>query len=137
MADVVRPTLAYVARKHSAGMKGRSKPARHSYSLVPAVLDLTSGVFPTGLTQNPTIDIPDKNFHPRTVIDEQIHALCEHRPFGQTISGTDIPDDNPEEWKDAPIGLQLIGQRLEEEKIVGMLGIIRDALEAAQMPPAV
>ena len=58
-------------------MPGRSKPARHSYSLVPAVLDLTSGVFPTGLVQDPEIDKVAMDFKPRTDIDEQINALCE------------------------------------------------------------
>lgn len=37
-------------------------------------------------------------------------------------------DDNPEIWRGAPIGLQLIAGRLEEEKMVGMLCVIRDAL---------
>lgn len=37
-------------------------------------------------------------------------------------------DENPEKWKNAPVGLQLIGQRLEEEKIVGILYEIEKAL---------
>lgn len=46
-----------------------------------------------------------------------------------------VSDDHPEEWEDAPIGLQLIGQRLEEEKLIAMLGVIRDALYAQNSPP--
>lgn len=69
--------MAYVARKHSAGMKGQSKPARHSYSLLPAVHDLTRGVFPTGLVQKPLIDTAELESRPRSEVDEQINALCQ------------------------------------------------------------
>jgi len=33
----------------------------------------------------------------------------------------DWSDGDPAQWNGAPIGLQVIGQRLEEEKVVGML----------------
>lgn len=110
-------------------MPGRSKPARHSYSLVPAVLDLTSGVFPTGLVQDPAIDKVVADFKPRTEIDEQINALCKFtfHHTKRSISLTSYLDDEPEDWRNAPIGLQLICQRLEEEKVIAMLGVIRDA----------
>jgi Asp-tRNA(Asn)/Glu-tRNA(Gln) amidotransferase A subunit family amidase len=42
----------------------------------------------------------------------------------------DVLDDNPEQWAGAPIGLQIVGQRLEEEKVIGMLCRIRDALKS-------
>lgn len=132
-----RPTVAYVARPHSAGVKGKSKPARHSYSLVPAVLDLTSGVFPTGLVQHPTVDKVAEDFEPRTKVDAQINGLCVltfflfHTYCTSTAREAHSADDNPEEWRGATIGLQLIGQRLEEEKLIAMLGVIRDALASA------
>lgn len=43
-------------------------------------------------------------------------------------------DDDPEDWRNAPIGLQLIGQRLEEEKVIAMLSVIRDALSSPSGP---
>jgi Asp-tRNA(Asn)/Glu-tRNA(Gln) amidotransferase A subunit family amidase len=46
-----------------------------------------------------------------------------------SINSTDIKDGDPEKWAGAPIGLQIVAQRLEEEKVVGMLCKIRDALE--------
>lgn len=42
----------------------------------------------------------------------------------------DSSDGDPTQWTGAPIGLQVIGQRMEEEKVVGMLCAIRDAMEA-------
>lgn len=38
-------------------------------------------------------------------------------------------DSNPEEWRGAPIGFQLVGRRLEEEKVLVMLQQVKEALE--------
>jgi Asp-tRNA(Asn)/Glu-tRNA(Gln) amidotransferase A subunit family amidase len=46
-----------------------------------------------------------------------------------SIDITHAKDGEPEKWAGAPIGLQIVAQRLEEEKVVGMLCKIRDALE--------
>lgn len=46
-----------------------------------------------------------------------------------------VLDVGPEKYWNVPIGLQLIGRRLEEEKIVGMLGEIDKALKAADVHP--
>jgi Asp-tRNA(Asn)/Glu-tRNA(Gln) amidotransferase A subunit family amidase len=44
----------------------------------------------------------------------------------------DDVDGDPEQWRDAPIGLQITARRLEEEKVVDMLYDIRDALAAQE-----
>lgn len=38
-------------------------------------------------------------------------------------------DSDPEEWRGAPIGFQLVGRRLEEEKVLAMLQRVKEALE--------
>ena len=40
-----------------------------------------------------------------------------------------VADTDPHEWTGAPIGCQLICRRLEEEKLVRLMCIIRDAVE--------
>jgi amidase len=37
-------------------------------------------------------------------------------------------DEKPENHENAMVGLQLIGRRLEEEKVTAMLTLIRDVL---------
>jgi len=41
-----------------------------------------------------------------------------------------FPDGNPENHKNALIGLSITARRLEEEKVIAMLSIIQDALAA-------
>jgi hypothetical protein len=41
------------------------------------LLDLASGSFPTGLYQDPKIDLPAQNFEPRSQLDSEVNARCE------------------------------------------------------------
>ncbi|VDB83953.1 unnamed protein product [Peniophora sp. CBMAI 1063] len=86
-------------------------------SLVP-LLDVSSGVFPvTRVDQE--LDVPRAGYEPFGEIDKRVH---------DSYAG-------PEKYWNAPVGLQLIGRRLEEEKIVGMLSEIEKALKAADVHP--
>jgi amidase len=81
----------------------------HAYCFEQPILDLASGSFPTGLCQDPEIDLPPADFKPRSKLDAQVL-------------------DVPEEWRNGPIGLQITARRLEEEKVVDMLCKVKDAL---------
>jgi len=47
------------------------------YASLEPLLDLSSGAFPSGLCQDPEIDLPAKDFEPRSELDGKINALCE------------------------------------------------------------
>jgi hypothetical protein len=89
----------------------------------------TVAAFPTGLRQDPTIDLPIQDFQPKSEDDKRLQGYCKLSNMLEMRRGL-IADNDPEMWRGAPIGLQLIGGRLEEEKMVGMLCEIRDALES-------
>ena len=98
----------------------------HAYCFEQPLLDLASGSFPTGLCQDPEIDIPAVDFKPRSKLDAEVNARCKHRD--KCGHCADCLLDVPEEWRNGPIGLQITARRLEEEKVVDMLCKVKDAL---------
>jgi hypothetical protein len=46
------------------------------YADVAAILDRTAAAFPTGLRQDPAVDIPVKNFQPRSELDRELQDAC-------------------------------------------------------------
>jgi hypothetical protein len=50
----------------------------HAYCFEQPLLDLASGSFPTGLCQDPEIDLPASDFEPRSEIDAEMYARCEY-----------------------------------------------------------
>jgi amidase len=92
------------------------------------LMDLASGTFPTGLIQDPDIDLPVKDFVPRSNIDGPLQEMCKYLVIHPVLAKADSLDGNPEKWRSAPIGLQLTARKLEDEKVVDMLYRIRDAL---------
>lgn len=44
--------------------------------------------------------------------------------------------DEPEKYKDAPISLQLVGRRYEDEKLIEALGMILDASKTPMTSPS-
>jgi len=51
----------------------------HAYCFEQPLLDLASGSFPTGLCQDPEIDLPAVDFKPRSKLDAEVNARCKHR----------------------------------------------------------
>lgn len=46
------------------------------YADCSAILDITSAAFPTGLRQDPDIDVIDTDFKPRSAEDKKQQDLC-------------------------------------------------------------
>ncbi|KAI8627357.1 amidase [Xylariaceae sp. FL1651] len=83
------------------------------YTGVYNVLDYSCISFPTGLTVDQAVDVPqDDAYKPFSDIDQSIQS-----------------EYNPAAVHGMPISLQLVAQRLEEEKCVEMCKVILDALK--------
>lgn len=95
------------------------------------LLDYPSLVFPTGLFCGPE-DKVEADYTPRNEQDAYNHSLCKLHKVCDVIIETwlTIPDD-PSKYADAPISLQLVGRRYEDEKVIEALEFM---LEAAGMP---
>jgi hypothetical protein len=66
-----------VAAPHSIGIKERPPAPAYGFADCAALLDLTCAAFPTGLRQDPEIDTPNKDFKPRSDLDEELQNTCE------------------------------------------------------------
>jgi hypothetical protein len=121
----IRATLPYTAWPHRVDI-GRELPrGEHHFSSGQPLFDLSSGSFPTGLLQDPGIDLPATDFKPRSELDARINGRCECSLSFVSVAD---PIDVPAESRNGPIGLQITARRLEEEKVVDMLCKVKDAL---------
>ena len=77
--------------------------------------DFSACTFPVTYADK-TLDgaVPPSQFNPCSELDKKIHA-----------------DYDPEFYHGAPVGLQLVGKRLEEEKVLEMVEVVADALKRA------
>jgi len=83
----------------------------YSYSAIVPMLDYTAGSFPVTFVDK-TIDVEMPNYVPQNPVDQSIWSTYDK----------DIFDG-------APVGLQVMGKRLQEEKVIGMMEAITRALE--------
>ncbi|OQO08622.1 hypothetical protein B0A48_06492 [Cryoendolithus antarcticus] len=97
------------------------------------LLDYPAVVFPTGLYCGAE-DKVDKTYKPMNEKDEYNHELCEYHIVVYVVYdylGRDRtdgnPTDKPETYTDAPISLQLVGRRYEDEKLIEALEMIMAA----------
>lgn len=81
------------------------------YTCVYNVLDLPSVVLPVTIV-DPAVDIPDTSYQPISELDASVHAMY----------------DSPETFKDAPIGVQVVGRRWREEEVLGVASVVDEAL---------
>jgi amidase len=98
------------------------------------LLDYPAAVFPTGLKCGPE-DVVDREYVPRNEQDRYNHELCKcffREGIGKISLLTFIARaDDPERYADAPISLQLVGRRYEDEKVIEALEM---TTEAARLP---
>jgi amidase len=104
------------------------------------LLDYPAAVFPTGLKCGPE-DLADREYVPRNEQDRYNHELCKFsssergggRDFVVQVTSLTFLAcaDDPERYIDAPISLQLVGRRYEDEKVIEALEMI---IEAAGLP---
>ena len=109
-----------------------------SYTFLVPLLDVSSGVFPvTRVDQG--LDVPRADYEPFGEFDQRVHDSCEWIPGDKSSLCEDklirLVDEGPEKFWNVPVGLQIMGRRLEEEKVVGMLVEIEKAFKAADVHP--
>jgi amidase len=92
---------------------GIAGPYYWGYTTLFNILDLPTLVFPTGLSQDPNVDVKDETYVPRSSIDK-------------------IEQDKyiPELFKGAPICFQLTARRYFDEEVVAFGKVIEDILKA-------
>lgn len=93
------------------------------------LLDYPALVFPTGLHCS-SIDEKDGSYQPRNEKDRYNHELCKcftSLSRAMRYFAKDMKDD-PKEYIDAPVSLQLVGRRYEDEKVIQAFEMIRDAV---------
>lgn len=74
------------------------------------LLDYPGVVFPV-TTVDPDLDVADVNYAPKNAQDSWIHSLY-----------------TPETFADAPVNLQIVGRRQEDEKVLAALVEIERAM---------
>jgi amidase len=93
------------------------------------LLDYPAAVFPTGLKCG-TGDVVDRDYVPRNEHDRYNHELCKscsREGMAKTSLLTSIARaDDPKRYVDAPISLQLVGRRYEDEKVIEALEMITE-----------
>lgn len=127
-ANSLPPMDAYIAPVNPAVAPRHgdySKVRYFSYTATVNLLDYTACTFPTGFV-DPTKDLADDK---SLVKDAQ----------GETLPPTTCERDenirrkyDPEVYKGMPVCLQVVGRKLEEEKVVGIVKMIKDLLQGQQ-----
>lgn len=82
------------------------------YTALWNLIDMPNLVFPTGLFQDPDIDVVDSSYTPRNDIEKYEYGLY----------------DDPSKFVGAPISLQLTGRRYNDEELVKCGELISDLL---------
>jgi hypothetical protein len=97
-ADAYRPVDIGVAAPHHVNVDAPPEDRNYGFADCAAILDVTSAAFPTGLRQDPAIDVPIEDFEPKSDEDKRLQGLCESISSGgaddQTatlISGRVLP----------------------------------------------
>jgi amidase len=95
------------------------------------LLDYTATVFPV-TTANKDIDKIDDSYEPRSETDRKIWETCK---FGIDCIILLMPAvrlilaiDDPEIYDGAYVGVQLVGRRLQEEKMLAITNVLSNAL---------
>lgn len=78
------------------------------------ILDFPNVIFPTGLSVDSTLDIVDTSFEPRSDLEAYEYGLY----------------TGPEDFKDAPICLQLTGRRYEDETVIKAAKTLNEIITA-------
>lgn len=121
---IIQPVAPYVA--------GHQNDFQYySYSAVANVLDGSVVAFPV----SPGFSAAELKFeeahscHPANEEDERVQQSCKYAPpkippaLGLTVA------DRPADVQNMPVGLQVLGRRLQEEQVLAMGQAIMEALE--------
>ena len=101
----------------------------YGYSTFVNLLDYTSCVFPV-TTADKNVDVMDKDFRPLSDEDKEVAAGCENMDRPRALSSGLIENtDDPEIFDGAHVGVQLIGRRLQEEKVLALAEYLGDKVK--------
>lgn len=71
------PAAPFLARPHGADLPNSKWGVfEHTYANFQPLFQLSTGSFPSGLFQDPSIDLPLRDFTPRSDLDKVVQALC-------------------------------------------------------------
>ena len=104
-----------------------------TYTAVWNSLNYACCTFPV-TSVDPMQDLPYGRTDFLSKADQRNWELCEcNSPLGYVLLfamlNAAIASDNPETFQNAPVALQLVGQMLEEEAVLGMTEIVDEALK--------
>lgn len=100
-----------------------------AYTCTWNLVNYTALSFPTNTTVDKDLDIYEDDFKPMTEVDSQVRNDCESRRDHINISADTDLLDNADAVHGMPMSLQVIGRRLEEEKVLAIARIVLEAQE--------
>ena len=93
------------------------------------MVDLPALVIPVKDKVDPVLDPIDKNYVPVSRRDAEIQAMCTCESMMYRTLNQLCILDTPERFENAPLTIQLVGRRYREEEVIGMAGLVVEALE--------
>ena len=102
----------------------------YGYSSIFNNLDYSSCVVPV-TNVDKQIDLIDEKFKPLDDLDRDVAATCKSSPFLREYSSNIIEDD-PEIYDGAHVAVQLVGRRLQEEKVLALAEHVGEAIAASR-----
>lgn len=127
LTDTNRPVDAFILPCAPFPAAGINKYHYYGYSIIVNALDYTACTIPV-TSVNQAVDIVDKNYRPLNELDKSVADDCTAARLGlQRAALTSIADD-PSMCDGAFVAVQLVGRRLQEEKVLIMAEHIGKAL---------
>lgn len=129
-------TLSYFGQSERLGISVCMLIKGSGYSAIVNLLDFTAVTFPVVLTDKDMDPKLDSLFAPVSKEDEATHQSCTHTHFVLfRLEVTNILPvaDDPKAFHGAPVGLQLMCRRTEEETALKLVEMILQA-QAQTLP---
>jgi Asp-tRNA(Asn)/Glu-tRNA(Gln) amidotransferase A subunit family amidase len=82
------------------------------------LLDYPALVFPVSKV-DPDVDLREEGYEPMNEQDAYNYELCQFLILMNWVGLAYVNLDDPEFYRDAPVSLQLVGRRYEDEKVSG------------------
>lgn len=103
----------------------------YGYTTWVNLLDYTSVVVPV-TTVDKNIDTADPAFQPLSDTDQKTHDLCEFANILQYLHSANADNliDDAEIYDGAHVSIQLVGRRLQEEKMLALASYVSNALHS-------
>ena len=92
------------------------------------ILDYSAVSFPCGIEADKQLDKAESGTKPLSQVDAQIQAECEWLAACRRLNMLIFETDNAEAVHGMPVSLQLVANRLEEEKVVAMTRVVLEGL---------